>query len=169
MEVLALALALAAGACGGDDEAGGGAPAADPVRTTDAGTRIVAATDPRRGLEVEVQDDSLYVHLAPDAPPESRALAGEPLGGSCTVDGGGGVRVERQFPVLWREEYGDWGTALARIDPPVDIENTEPVLAQHVLGCRLFDPQPTAVPGELSFDEATDPPFATVTLRRPAP
>ena len=155
--LLALA-ALTAVGCGGGD--GRDAPR---VRTTDAGTVIVGATDDRAGIKVEIQDDSLYVTLVDDAPRSARTLAGKPLGGACEVDGRDGVRVARQFPIYWRKEYGDWGSSVVR--DPIGGSGDGPNLAQHVTSCRIFAPKPTGVPDQSSFNEATDEPVARVKLR----
>ena len=155
--LLALAT-LTAGGCGGGDR--GDAPR---VRTTDAGTAIIAATDDRAGLKVEVQDNSLYVTLVDDAPRAARTLAGKPLGGACEVDGRDGVRVARQFPIYWRKEYGDWGSSVVR--DPIGGSEDGPYLAQHVTSCRIFAPKPTGVEDQSSFNEATDEPVARVRLR----
>ena len=160
MPALVVVGALAAG-CGGGDGAARvtGTP---QVRTTDAGTVIVGASDEAAGLEVEIQNDSLYVRLAGGAPETARELAGRPLGGACAVDGEGGVAVARQFPIYWRDDPGDWGSAVVR--DPIGGEGGES-LAEHVTGCRVFATEPTGVPEESSFDEATDEPLATVKLR----
>ncbi len=144
-------------ACGEDDNGD-----ARELRTTDAGTVIIGAADDKAGLEVEIQDDSLYVRLTDDAPGAARKLAGKPLGGACEVDGRGGVRVARQFPIYWRQDPGDWGSAVVR--EPIGASGRDN-LAQHVVGCRIFAPKPTGTQGQLSFNEATDAPFATVRFR----
>ncbi|MDQ3645097.1 MAG: hypothetical protein M3356_06295 [Actinomycetota bacterium] len=156
---------LTALGCGGDDdgndgggEDGNGAP---EVRTTEAGTVIVGAADEEAGLEVEIQDDTMLVRLAKGAPAAARELAGKPLGGACEVDGEGGVEVARQFPIYWREDPGDWGSAVIR-DP---IGGGGEYLAEHVTECRIFATEPTGVPEQSSFNEATDEPFTTVKLR----
>jgi hypothetical protein len=141
---------------------GDGDSAAPKVHTTDAGTVIVGTTVKEAGLEVEIQDDSLYVDLAADAPKAAHDLAGKPLGGACVVDGRGGVRVARQFPIYWRAEYRNWGTAVVR--DPIGADTKEK-LAEHVTSCRIFATKPTGAPGESSFNEATDAAFATVKLR----
>jgi len=69
-------------------------------------------TDRKAGLEMEIQDDSLYVKTIKDAPPSTRDL----LGASCEDDGKQGVDASAQFPVYWREDSSDWGSALARDD-----------------------------------------------------
>lgn len=142
--------------CGEDNSS-----AAHELHTTDGGTVIIGADDDKAGLNVEIQDDNLYVRLAHDAPQVARKLAGKPLGGACAVDGEGGVRVARQFPIYWREDYGDWGSALVR--DPIAASGREN-LAQHVIGCRIFAPKPSG-PEQFSFSAATDAPFATVRLR----
>jgi hypothetical protein len=156
----ALLLVFAIG-CGRDD----GADArkhAPKVTTTAAGTVRVSAIDERAGLNVEIQDDGLSVKLAADPPAAARALAGDPLGGACEVDGDGDVQVAERFPIYWREDFRDWGTALVR-DPPGGVEGGE-VLAQHVTSCRIFATNPTGESGARSFD-LTDEPVATVSLR----
>lgn len=67
------AVALVAG-CGGDDEGGSGSGGGDEpkLETTDAGTRIIAVTDEKAGLEIEVQGDTLGVKVTGDAPESTR-------------------------------------------------------------------------------------------------
>lgn len=156
VHVILAAAALIVAGCGDENAAG------RAIRTTAAGTVIVGATHAKAGLKVEIQNDSLYVQLTDDAPGPTRRLAGKPLGGACEVDGEGGVRVARQFPIYWREDSGDWGSAVVR--DPIGAESRER-LAQHVTSCRIFAPKPTNAPDQLSFNEATDTPFATVQLR----
>lgn len=105
---VALAAAALAGGCGLDDD-GAEKPT---LETTDSGTRIITVTDRKAGLEMEIQDDSLYVKTIKDAPPSTRDL----LGASCEDDGKQGVDASAQFPVYWREDSSDWGSALARDD-----------------------------------------------------
>ena len=150
--------ALTAAACGGSDR-----NEAQKVHTTDAGTIIVHMTDKAAGLKVEIQDDSLYVQLTDDAPQATRDLAGEPLGGACEVDGDGGVQVSRHFPIYWREDPGDWGTALVR---PLGGNREGETVAEHVTSCRIFATKPTGVRDQAVFNEATDQPVATVKLRK---
>ena len=146
--------ALTAIGCGGDGDA-------PKIRTTDAGTVIVGTT--AAGLKVEIQDDNLYVQLTDDAPEAARKLAGEVLGGACEVDGGGRVKVGRQFPIYWRDDPGDWGTAVIR--DPIGGTDGDELLAQHVTSCRIFATKPAGVTGQRSFNEATDKPYVTVKLR----
>jgi len=156
--VLLTLIVLSAVGCGGGEGEEEG-----KVHTTDAGTVIVKATDDKTGLEVEVQNDSIYVHLAKDAPKAIRDMGGGPLGGACEVDGGGSVKVSRQFPIYWREDPGDWGSAVVR---PLGQNGEGESLAQHVTSCRIFATKPTGVPDQVAFNEATDRPLATLKLRR---
>ncbi len=162
MSALVAVTVVAAVGCGGEDKNGG----APEIRTTDAGTVIVGATDEKVGIEVEIQNDSLYVRLADGASEGARELAGRPLGGACEVDGAGGVEVARQFPIYWRDGPDDWGSAVVR-DPigGEDGGGDGEYLAEHVTTCRIFATEPTGVPEQSSFNEATDEPFATVKLR----
>ncbi len=164
--------------CGADDEPSGSATKDEAqVETTDAGTKIIAATDEKAGLRVEVQDDTVLVTLTDDAPDSSRQLEGTGIGGSCEDDGGGGVEASGEFPVYWREDPGDWGSALARedvergvttieegdYDDYQEAEDAKPRLAEHVTRCRLF--APTVSGEEPSFDSEADAPIATVVFR----
>jgi hypothetical protein len=155
--VLAIS-ALTAVGCGGSDRS-----EPQQVHTTNAGTIIVHMTDKDAGLKVEIQDDNLYVQVTDDAPKATRDLAGEPLGGACEVDGGGGVQVSRHFPIYWREDPGDWGTAVLR---PLGDNAEGETVAEHVASCRIFATKPTGVDDQAVFNEATDQPIATVKLRR---
>jgi hypothetical protein len=150
--------ALTAAGCGGSD-----GREAQKVHTTNAGTIIVHMTDKDAGLKVEIQDDNLYVQLTDDAPKPTRDLAGEPLGGACEVDGRGGVQVSRHFPIYWREDPGDWGTAVLR---PLGDNGEGETVAEHVTSCRIFATKPTGVGDQAVFNEATDQPIATVKLRK---
>ena len=143
----------------GDSENGAGKRAT--VATTGDGVVVVSATDDAAGLHVQVENDGLLMQLADDAPASTRKVAGKTLGGACDVDGGGGIDVERQFPIYWREDFRDWGTELVR---PLGHAEGE-VLADHVTRCRIFEPTPTGAPGEAAFDESTDEPIATVSFR----
>ena len=173
-----LAAALAAG-CGADDSSTAGSGAGDKpkLETTDAGTRKIAVTDEKAGLRIEVQDDSLYVTPEDGAPQSTADLEGDLLGASCEDDGREGVQASPQFPVYWRDESKDWGSALARedelgrvesydsFDEYDDAEESRPVLAEHVTRCKLFATQPTGQPEEVVFDAQNDAPLATATFR----
>jgi len=84
-------------ACGDGEEAG-----APKIRTTEFGTVILEVTDEKTGLLLEIQNDTVYVKLSDGASEAAKALSGKPLGGDCEVDGEGGVRVARRFPIFWR-------------------------------------------------------------------
>lgn len=161
--------------CGADEEgAESGSKAASEVQITEAGTKKIAAVDDKAGVKVEVQDDSLYVTLTGDAPEATRALEGEGIGGSCEDDGKGGVEASGEFPIYWREDPGDWGSALSRADVETGVtsvgedeyeefekaEDAKPRLAEHVTRCRLYAPTPDG-----AFDSETDTPVATVEFR----
>lgn len=174
--LLAAAAVLATG-CGADDEPSGSASKSGPqVETTDAGTKIIAATDDKAGLRVEIQDDSLYVTLTDDAPDTTRELEGKGIGGSCEDDGDGGVEAAAEFPILWRDDPGDWGSNLSRADATEtgittvqedeydeyeQAQDAEPRLAEHVTRCRLFAPG-----SDQAFDSETDEPLATVEFEQ---
>ncbi len=111
-----------------------------------------------------------------DAPEGTRALEGELVGGSCEDDGKEGVEAAAQFPVNWREVYGDWGSARGAGGQPgtggglreprkYDKEKAKPVLAEHVTRCKLFKTEPTSDPEQVVFDAETDTPPATATFR----
>lgn len=174
---VALAAAVLAAGCGGAaDESGSGAGQKPKLETTDAGTRIITAIDERAGLRIEVQDDSLYVKAEAGVPQSTRELEGELLGASCEDDGKAGVEASAQFPVYWREDSGDWGSALAREDNQSRVESydsfdayeekeeTRPVLAEHVTRCRLFATEPAGGADQVVFD-TNDEPVATATFR----
>jgi len=173
-----LVAGLAAG-CGGGDSGTAGSDAADKpnLETTDAGTRTIAVTDGQAGLRIEVQDDSLYVTVEDGAPESTKGLEGDLLGASCEDDGKEGVQASPQFPLYWRDESEDWGSALARadglgrtesydsFDEYDEAEESRPVLAEHVTRCQLFETQPTGEPEEVVFDAENDPPLATAAFR----
>jgi len=173
-----LAAALATGCGGGDtNSAGSGAADKPKLETTDAGTRTIAVTDEQTGLRIEIQDDSLYVTAEDGAPQATKDLAGQPIGASCEDDGKDGVEASPQFPVYWRDDSEDWGSALAREDNLGEVESydsfdeyddaqeSKPVLAEHVTTCKLFKTQPTGTPDEAVFDAQNDTPLATATFR----
>lgn len=164
--VLATA-ALAAG-CAEDDPIGDfGSPPKPELRTTGSGTRVIAALDQFPGLRMEIQDDSLYVRVTKDAPVTTQRLEGTPLGGSCKDDGKGGVRAAPQFPVYWREQFGDWGSDLARED---DLARTSPgqrhpVLAEHVTRCQIFKARRAGKGGAPVSSADADEPVAMFSFR----
>lgn len=147
-------LALPAG-CGGDEERGGSSGDGGPrVETTDAGTKIIKTSDERAGLRAEIQDDSIYISASDEAPASIRALEGQTIGGSCEDDGRGGVEAAQDFPIYWRDDPGDWGSALARADLERGVvtieegefddydraEEAKPKLSEHVIRCEVFAP-----------------------------
>ncbi|MEJ7750937.1 MAG: hypothetical protein WKF32_05765 [Thermoleophilaceae bacterium] len=173
--VVLLAAATVAAGCGADDEPSGSpAKGGAEVETTESGTKIIASTDEKAGMRVEVQDDSLYVTLTDDAPQATRDLEGQGIGGSCDDDGGGGVEAAAEFPILWREDPGDWGSALSRANAETGVttveedeyedfekaEEAKPRLAEHVTRCRLFAPG-----ADGGFDSESDDPIATFEFR----
>ena len=163
----ALAVAVLGAGCGGDEGEAIGGPPLPELRTTGSGTRVIATIDPAAGLRVEVQDDSLYVRVTKGAPVRTQRLEGTPLGGSCKDDGKGGVRASPQFPVYWRERFGDWGSALARED---DLARTSPgkggpVLAEHVTRCQIFEARRAGDGGAAVFSADADEPVATFEFR----
>lgn len=142
--------AACSGGSGGDDdgaaEGGGGQQVSDEqeggadLRTTDTGLKIIEATDVETGLQLEIQDDSLYLKL-PDEPSATVAgLGGDGLGGSCDVSDDAPFTMPRLFPVYWRDEIGDWGSAVTR-GLPVP-EDGGPTLAEHVVECRFYEAPP---------------------------
>lgn len=173
---ITLLLAAAIAGCGGASE-GSSADAKPQLETTDAGTRTIAVTDEKAGLRIEVQDDSLYVTVEQGAPQSTTDLEGELCGASCEDDGKAGVEASPEFPVYWRDESEDWGTALARADEQGRVESydsfdeydeaqeSRPVLAEHVTRCELFETEPTGEPEQAAFDAQTDTPLATATFR----
>jgi len=173
---ITLLLAAAIVGCAGDSERSS-ADAKPRVETTDAGTRKIAVTDEQAGLRIEIQDDSLYVMVADGAPRSTTDLEGEPLGASCEDDGREGVGASPEFPIFWRDEFEDWGTALARADEQGRVESYEsfdeyddaqesrPVLAEHVTRCELLETEPTDEPEQVAFDAESDTPLATATFR----
>ncbi len=156
-----LAFALLAG-CGGDEEQSSSTDDGDAqVETTDAGTKIIRASDERAGLDAEIQDDGIYIRSSDDAPAAISGLEGQTISGSCEDDGGGGVEAATQFPIYWRDDPGDWGSALARANPEdggvttVEIEDyddyekaelAKPRLSEHVTRCEVFAPDDLAEP-----------------------
>jgi len=176
--LIAVAAAVLAAGCGGNEEGGSGSGGAEKpkLETDDSGTRTIKVIDAKAGLEIEIQNDGLGVKATADAPEATRALEGELLGGSCEDDGKEGVEAAAQFPVYWREEYGDWGSALAREDnlgkfevyespEEYDKAKAKPVLAEHVTSCKLFKTEPTGEPDQVVFDAENDTPLATATFR----
>lgn len=158
--VTVLAVAVMAAGCGGDEE-----DEAPKLQTTDSGTRVIAVTDAKAGLRIEVQDDSLYVEAEDGAPESTKKAEGKLLGASCLDDGREGVEAAAQFPVYWREKSNDWGSALARQDDFDRLDDDRPVLAEHVTGCKVFRTEPTGEPGQVVFDAENDTPLATATFR----
>jgi len=122
---LLLVMAVLAG-CGGGDE-----DAATPgkVRTTDAGTVIISGTSSPAGLEVEAQDSSLYAKPTARTPKD---LLGQALGASCKLDPPADQAGLGTIPLLWREEFGDWGAAPFGYD----MEKL-PNLARVIRSCEL--------------------------------
>lgn len=150
-----LALVLLAG-CGDDEERSdsGGDGGGARVETTDAGTKIIEASDERAGLDAEIQDDSIYISASDGAPASVGDLEGKTISGSCEDDGGGDVEAAQDFPIFWRDDPGDWGSALARADVErrvitveedefdefEEAEDAKPRLSEHVTRCEVFAP-----------------------------
>ena len=163
----ALAVAVLAAGCGGDEGEAIGGPPLPELRTTGSGTRVIAAIDRVAGLRLEVQDDSLHARVTKDAPVSTQRLEGTPLGGSCRDDGRGGVRASPQFPVYWRDRSGGWVSSLARED---DLARTTPgkrgpVLAEHVTRCQIFEARRAGDGDAAVFSADADEPEATFEFR----
>jgi hypothetical protein len=156
-----IVLAAVVVGCGGDGEDAG----KPKLETTDAGTRIIGVTDEKAGLEIEIQNDSLFATPTDDAPESTKEVEGELIGASCRDDGRQGVEASPQFPVYWREKSGDWGSALARQDDYDRTDESRPVLAEHVTRCELFKTEPTGEPDQVVFDAENDTPLATAVFR----
>ncbi|WP_022929107.1 hypothetical protein [Patulibacter americanus] len=127
--VVAGAIALTGCAGGGADD--------DPdtaqrrVVTTDAGTIIIRTVTDREGLEVEVQESSVYVRPTKDTPRALLAEAsGKPLGGRCRTRDG---RTVGTIALYWRERSKDWGASL---DVQGVYEDPKP-FAEVVRSCEL--------------------------------
>jgi hypothetical protein len=128
--VLLAVCGLVAG-CGGSGD--GGEEGDAQTRTRESGLRIATVTDDETGLELEIEDDDLMLQFTDRTPDETRKrLTGVGLMGQC--DGGEGMGD--QFPVFWRERFGDWGTALVR---PRNGEYSD-VLADVLTRCRFYGP-----------------------------
>ena len=144
--LLTVCAALALGGCGSNDPSSSpekptSAPKAETeggatMETTDAGTKIIMATDQETNLVLEVQNNSVYLKAPSSPDPKIAALRGKNLGGACDVSAAAGFSTAELFPLYWREDSGDWGSALARGLPVPDDE--EPTLAEFVTECRLY-------------------------------
>jgi hypothetical protein len=150
---ITLTLVVVAG-CGGSAERDGDGR----VRTTEAGTQIIGATDPKTGLHFEVQtsatfgDSSVRVSTTKATPARVRQdLDGEQLALSCRVRGA----KARYFPSRWDDLDEPFGTALL-VDG--DISS-----AERVSTCMLVRGKPG--PSTTSFSTDPEDAYSLVTFR----
>lgn len=108
------------------------------METTEYGTKIIKSVDQETGLRLETQDNSLYLKLPENPTGKAAEVKGNGLGGACDVSSDAPFTMPELFPIYWREDYDDWGTALARGLPIPD--ESEPTLAEFVTECRLYAP-----------------------------
>jgi hypothetical protein len=126
--VLAGAVALAGCGGGGEDDPD---TAQRRVVTTDAGTIIVRTVTDRQGLELEVQNSSVYVRPTKDTPQALLDQAsGKPLGGRCRTRDG---RTVGTVALYWRARSKDWG---ANLEVQGAYEDPRP-FAEVVRSCEL--------------------------------
>lgn len=133
---LFLLSALLSAGCSGDEGASpeGGAE----METTEHGTKIISSVDRETGLRLEIQDNSLYLKLPEEPVGKAAELRGTGLGGACDVSSEAPFSMPELFPIYWREDFNDWGSALTRGLPVPD--DSEPTLAEFVTECRLYAP-----------------------------
>ena len=122
----------------GDDDSQSSQEGNGKVRTTEHGTRIITSVDDETGLRLEIQDDSLYLKLTDDTPPEVRdRIKGKGLAGKCEGSPGKVVPgLTEGFQVFWREQFGDWGSAVVR------LPERKPPLADELATRRIYAPDP---------------------------
>lgn len=154
--IAAIALILSVTGCGGggEDDAGG-------LRTTDAGTQIIAATDSDTGLRFEVQTStkygggsSAYVNVTKATPERvRRELEGEQLAVSCKLRGA----KARYFPNVWEDVDEQFGTALL-VDGGASA-------AELVTSCMLMRGEEGAQSGTTSFSNEPKDAYSSVRLR----
>jgi hypothetical protein len=137
----AIALTLWVAGCGGSGEE------ADGMRTTDAGTRVIGATESRTGLRFEVQTSttfgsgsSAYVKTTKAARERVRRdLEGKQLALSCKLRGA----KARYFPDVWEDVDKPFGTAL--------LVAGDASAAERVTSCMLMRGEPGPRSGTTSF------------------
>ncbi len=108
------------------------------METSEHGTKIIKTTDRKTGLQPEIQDDSLYLKLPENATGKAAELRATGLGGACDVSSNAPFEMPKLFPIYWREDSNDWGTALVRGRPVPDEGG--PTLAEYVTECRIYAP-----------------------------
>jgi hypothetical protein len=152
----AIALTLCVAGCGGSGEDADG----DGMRTTDAGTQIIAATDPETGLRFEVQTStsgggsSAYVSVTKATPARVRAdLEGEQLALACDLRGA----KARYFPNVWEDLDEPFGTAL--------LVDGDASAAELVTACMLVRGAPGPRPGTTSFSSEPDDAYSSARPR----
>jgi hypothetical protein len=154
-------LSIAAGglllsACGGGD---GSATAEGNGQVRDShGVRIITANDAETGLQLELQDDNLYLELTGDTPAKVRdRIKGQGLAGECEGAPGKDVPgLARGFQIFWRERSGDWGSAVLR------LPKRKPPLSDVVKTCRIY----AAAPGSSQIEVGgSNRPVAEIDLR----
>lgn len=133
---LLVLFALLGAGCGSDEGASreGGAE----METTEHGTKIISSVDQETGLRLEIQDNGLYLTLPEEPAGKAAELRGTGLGGACDVASEAPFSMPELFPIYWREDSSDWGSALTRGLPVPD--DSEPTLAEFVTECRLYAP-----------------------------
>jgi hypothetical protein len=152
--VAVIALTLGVAGCGGsaDDEA--------TLRTTEAGTQIIAATDPDTGLRFEVQTSTevgssgAYVNTTKATPERVRRdLEGEQLALSCDLRG---VKAQ-YYPSVWEDVDEQFGTAL--------LVDGDASAAELVTSCMLMRGEPGPRSGTTAFSREPEDAYSSVRLR----
>jgi hypothetical protein len=154
--VAVIALTLGGAGCGGSSDAGDGA-----MRTTDAGTQIIGATDARTGLHFEVQTStedgggsSVRVSVTRATPERVRRdLEGEQLALSCELRG---AKAE-YFPNVWADVDKPFGTAL--------LVDGDASAAELVTSCMLMRGDAGPRSATTSFSNAPEDAYSSARLR----
>jgi hypothetical protein len=131
LAIAALAAVLVAG-CGGSDGDKGG-EGHGQVRDSH-GLHIITVQDDETGLQLEFQDDSLYLKPTADTPADLRdRIKGQGLAGRCEGKPGQTVPgLSRGFQIFWREDSSDWGSSVVR------LPESKPVLADVLKTCKIY-------------------------------
>ena len=154
--VVAIALTFGVAGCGGSGEHERGT-----LRTTDAGTQIIAATDSETGLRFEVQtstefgsESSAYVSVTKATPERVRRdLEGEQLALSCGLEGA----KARYFPNVWEDVDEPFGTAL--------LVDDDANAAELVTSCMLMRGEPGPRRKTTAFSNEPEDAYSRVRLR----
>jgi hypothetical protein len=133
LSLTALTALIVVAGCGSGGDGDQFAEGHGKVRDSD-GLHIITVDDAQTGLRLELQDDSLYLKTTAKTKPDVRdRIRGQGLAGQCEGAPGKSVPgLTSGFQIYWREQFGDWGSAVVR------LPERKPSLADELKTCRIF-------------------------------